>query len=58
MSHVTKLVFRIIMNGIQGMALNEIETVQNDFMPDRGERNAAYISATSVGRTLYRKAEG
>ena len=36
MSHVTKLVLRVIMNRIRGRTLSEISEVLYGFMPDRG----------------------
>ena len=42
MSHVTKLVLRVIMNRIRGRTLSEISEVQYGFMPDRGTRNAIF----------------
>ena len=43
MSHVTKLVLRVIMNRLRGRTLSEISEVQYGFMPDRGTRNAILV---------------
>ena len=43
LSHVTKLVLRVIMNRIRGRTLSEISEVQYGFMPDRGTRNAIFV---------------
>ena len=39
MSHVTKLVIRIVINRIRGRTLDEIALVQYGFMPDKGTGN-------------------
>ena len=43
MSHVTKLVLRVIMNRIRGRTLSEISEVQYGFMPDRATRNVIFV---------------
>ena len=43
MSHVTKLVLRVIMNRMRGRTLSEISEVQYGFMPARGTRNAIFV---------------
>ena len=43
MSHVTKLVLRVLMNRLRARSLMEISQVQYGFMPDRGTRNAIFV---------------
>ena len=43
MSHVTKLVLRIVINIIRGRTLDEIASVQYGFMPDKGTVNAIFV---------------
>ena len=43
MSHVTKLVRRVIMNRIRGRTLSEISEVQYGFIPYIGTRNAIFV---------------
>ena len=52
MSHVTKLVLRVIMNRIRGRTLTEISEVQYGFMPDRGTRNAIFVLRRLVERMI------
>ena len=56
MSHVIKLVMRVIMNRIRGRTLSEISAVQYDFMPDRGTRNRN-ICVEKISRKNDREAE-
>ena len=46
MSHVTKLVLRIVINRIRGRTLDEIAPVQYGFMPDKGTGNAIYYGGS------------
>ena len=48
MSHVTKLVLRVLMNRHRAWSLMEISQVQYGCMPDRGTRNAIFVSRRSV----------
>ena len=43
MSHVTKLVLRIVINRIRGRTLDEIAPVQYGLMPDKGTGNAIFV---------------
>ena len=55
MSHVTKLVLRVIMNRIRGRTLNDISEVQYGFMPDRGTRNAIFVLRRLVERMIEKQ---
>ena len=55
MSHVTKLVLRVIMNRIRGRTLREISEVQYGFMPDRGTRNAIFVLRRLVERMIEKQ---
>ena len=55
MSHVTKLVLRVIMNRIRGRTLSEISEVQYGFMPDRGTRNAIFVLRRLVERMVEKQ---
>ena len=55
MSHVTKLVLRVIMNRIRGRTLSEISEVQYGFMPDRGTRNAIFVLRRLVERMIEKQ---
>ena len=55
MSHVTKLVLRVIMNIIKGRTLSEISEVQCGFMPDRGTRNAIVVLRRLVERMIEKQ---
>ena len=43
MTHITKLVLRIVINRIRGKTLQEISPEQYEFMPDKGTRNAIFV---------------
>ena len=43
MSHITKLVLRIVINRIRGRTLQEVSLEQYGFMPDKGTRNAIFV---------------
>ena len=55
MSHVTKLVLRVIMNRIRGRTLSEISEVQYGFMPDTGTRNAIFVLRRLVERMIEKQ---
>ena len=55
MSHVTKLVMRVIMNRIRGRTLSEISEVQYGFKPDRGTRNAIFVLRRLVERMIEKQ---
>ena len=40
MSHVTKLILRLVVNRVRGRTLQEIAPEKYGFMPDKGIRNA------------------
>ena len=54
-SHVTKLVLKVIMNRIRGRTLSEISEVQYGFMPDRGTRNAIFVLRGLVKRMIEKQ---
>ena len=55
MSHVTKLVLRVIMNRIRGRTLSEISELQYGFMPDRGTSNAIFVLKRLVERMIEKQ---
>ena len=55
MSHVTKLVQRIVINRIRGRTLDEIAPVQYGFMPDKGTGNAIFVLRTLVERSVEKQ---
>ena len=55
MSHVTKLVLRIVINRIRGRALDEIAPVQYGFMPDKGTGNAIFVLRKLVERSVEKQ---
>ena len=48
MSHITKLLLRIVINRIRGRMLQE----QYGFMPDKGTRNAIFVLKRLVERSV------
>ena len=55
MSHVTKLVPRIVINRIRGRTLDEIAPVQYGFMPDKGTGNAILVLRRLVERSFEKQ---
>ena len=55
MSHVTKLVLRIVINKIRGITLDEIAPVQYGFMPDKGTGNAIFVLQRLVVRSVEKQ---
>ena len=55
MSHVTKLVLRIVINRIRGRTLDVIAPVQYGFMPDKGTGNAIFVLRRLVERSVEKK---
>ena len=55
MSHVTKLVIRIVINRISGKTLDEIAPVQYGFMPDKGTGNAIFVLRRLVERSVEKQ---
>ena len=55
MSHVTKLVLRIVINRIRGRTLDEIAPVQYGFMPDKGTGNAIFVLRRLVERSVEKQ---
>ena len=55
MSHVTKLVQRIVINIITGITLDEILPVQYGFMPDKGTENARCVLRGLVERSVEKQ---
>ena len=54
MSHVTKLLLRIVINRIRGRTL-EIAPVQYGFMPDKGTGNAIFVLRRLVERSVEKQ---
>ena len=55
MSHVTKLVLRIVIHRIRGRTLDEIAPVQYGFMPDKGTGNAIFVLWRLVERSFAKQ---
>ena len=55
MSHVTKLVLRIVINRIRRRTLDEIAPVQYGFMPDKGTGNAIFVLRRLVERSVEKQ---
>ena len=55
MSHVTKLVLRVIMNRLTGRTVSYISDVQYGSMPDRGTRNAILVLRRLVERRIEKQ---
>ncbi len=55
MSHVTKLILRIVINRIRGRTLSEIAPEQYGFMPDKGTRNAIFVLRRMVERSVEKQ---
>ena len=53
MSHVTKLVLRIVIN--RGRTLHEIAPEQYGFMPDKGTGNAMFVLRMLVERSIEKQ---
>ena len=43
MSHITKLILRVVMTRVRGRTLQEIAPELYGFMPDKGTRNAIFL---------------
>ena len=57
MSHITKLVLRIVINRIRGRTLQEVSPEQYGFMPDKGTRNAMFVLKRPVAIFVERSVE-
>ena len=55
MSHVTKLVPRIVINRIRGRTLHEIAPEQYGLMPDKGTGNAIVVLRMLVERSIEKQ---
>ena len=55
MSHITKLVLRIVINRIRGRTLQEVSPEQYEFMPDKGTRNAIFVLKRLVERSAEKQ---
>ena len=55
MSHVTKLVLRIVINRIRRRTLDEIAPVQYGFMPDKGTGNVIFVLRRLVERSVEKQ---
>ena len=52
MSHMTKLILRIVINRIRGRTLDDIAPVQYGFMPDKGTGNAIFVLRRLLERSV------
>ena len=57
MSHVTKLVLRIVITRIRGSTLDEIEPVQYGCMPDKGTGNVICVLRRLVERSVEKQGD-
>ena len=57
MSHVTKLVLRIVINRIRERTLDEIAPVQCVFMPDKGTGNTIFVLRRLVERSAEKQGD-
>ena len=55
MSHITKLVLRIVINRKRGRTLQEESPEQYGFMPDKGTRNAIFVLKRLVERSVEKQ---
>ena len=55
MSHITKLVLRIVINRIRGRTLQEVSPEQCGFVPDKGTRNAIFVLKRLVERSVEKQ---
>ena len=55
MSHITKLILRVVMNKERDRTLQEIAPEQYGFMPDKGTRNAIFVLRRMPARALEKK---
>ena len=55
MSHITKLILRVVMNRVRGKTLQEIAPEQYDFMPDKGTRNAMFVLRRMSERAIEKQ---
>ena len=55
MSHVTKLVLRVLMIRLRARSLMDISQVQYGFMPDRGTRNTLCVLRRLVERSIHKQ---
>ena len=58
MSHITKLVLRIVINRIRGRTLQEVSPEQYGFMPDKVTRNAIFVLKRLVERSVEKQKDG
>ena len=55
LSHITKLVLRIVINRIRGRTQQEVAPEQYGFMPDKGTRNAIFVLKRLVERSVEKQ---
>ena len=55
MSHITKLVLRIVINRIRGRTLQEVSPEQYGFMTDKATRNAIFVLKRLVERSVKKQ---
>jgi len=55
MSHITKLVLRVVMNRVRGRTLHDIAPEQYGFMPDKGTRNAIFVLRRLTERAIEKQ---
>ena len=55
MSHITKLIIRVVMNRVRGRTLQEIAPEQYGFMPDKRTRNAIFVLRRMSERVIEKQ---
>ena len=55
MSHITKLIQRVLMNRVRGRTLQEISPEQYGFMPDKGTHNAIFVLRRMSERAIEKQ---
>ena len=55
MSHITRLILRVVMNRVRGRTLQEIAPEQYGFMPDKGTRNTIFVLRRMPQRVIEKQ---
>ena len=55
MSHITKLILRVVMNRVRGRTLHEIAPEQSGSLPEKGTSNAIFVIIRMSEREQLRR---
>ena len=55
MSHITKLILRVVMNRVRGRTLQELSPEQYGFIPDKGTRNVIFVLRRMSERAIEKQ---